>query len=121
MVKVYETLSGACVSASSLSTAQSISQQKSQFKEGDNVEKHHHLVISNEFTRVMRAKMNPKETAGAHKHSEDSLYFFLAEGGLNIENHVKGCDPACDRVEFGEVVSLNYSLTMSEFLNPYSI
>lgn len=103
VVKVYETLSGACVSASSLSTAQSISQQQSQFKEGDNVEKHHHLVISNEFTRVMRAKMNPKETAGAHKHSEDSLYFFLAEGGLNIENHVKGCDPACDRVEFGEV------------------
>jgi putative dehydrogenase len=130
VVKVYETLYGVSVSASSSSpqphnqSTNDNSSPPSVSKVGDNVgdtwilpdgtkekilevadEPHHHLVISNEYTKVMRGRVSPKHTAWAHKHSEDSVYFFLADGGLDFVNHVKGCDPACDRVEFGEVVS----------------
>jgi putative dehydrogenase len=127
VVKVYETLSGVSVSASSSSSQPNnydTNSPPSTSKVGDNVgdlwilpdgtkekilevadEPHHHVVISNEYTRVVKGRVSPKHTAGAHKHSEDSMYFFLADGGLDFVNHVKGCDPACDRVEFGEVVS----------------
>lgn len=37
------------------------------------------------------------------RHSEDSLYFFLVEGGLNVIHHAMGSDPNCDCMEFGEV------------------
>ncbi|OEU09243.1 hypothetical protein FRACYDRAFT_264261 [Fragilariopsis cylindrus CCMP1102] len=125
VVKVYETLSGVSVSASSSSSQPNnydTNSPSSTSKVGDNVgdlwilpdgtkekilevadEPHHHVVISNEYTRVVKGRVSPKHTAGAHKHSEDSMYFFLADGGLDFVNHVKGCDPACDRVEFGEV------------------
>lgn len=45
----------------------------------------------------------PNDTTFAHRHAEDSLYFFLVEDGLDVVNHVKGADPACDCMEFGEV------------------
>ncbi|KAL7492049.1 hypothetical protein ACHAWT_003182 [Skeletonema menzelii] len=112
VVKVYETLTGVSVSQSSKSTA----------KEGDNVgdlwvlpdgtkekivevadEKEHHLMLSNEYTRVLKVTLPAKNTTWAHRHAEDSLYFFLVEGGLNVINHVKGNDPMCDCMEFGEV------------------
>jgi putative dehydrogenase len=113
VVKVYETLSGVSVQKSG-----------SSLKEGDDVgdlwllpdgtkeaivevgdEERHNIVISNEYTRVLKVKFGPKDTTWAHRHAEDSLYFFLVEGGLNVVNHVMGSDPACDCMEFGEVVS----------------
>lgn len=111
VVKVYEAITGV-----------SVNQSQSNFKEGDNVgdywvlpdgkkekivevgdEVRHQVVLSNEYTRVLKVKFPPKDTTWAHRHAEDSLYFFLVESGLNVVNHVKGSDPACDCMEFGEV------------------
>eukprot|EP00980_Cylindrotheca_fusiformis_P015574 scaffold4447_cov120-Cylindrotheca_fusiformis.AAC.7 len=111
VVKVYETLSGV-----------SVNEAKGAAKEGDDVgdywilpdgqkekilevgdEKRHNVVLSNEYTRVLKVKFPPNDTTWAHRHAEDSLYFFLVEGGLNVVNHVKGSDPECDCMEFGEV------------------
>lgn len=111
VVKVYETMTGV-----------SVNQSQGNVKEGDNVgdywvlpdgtkekimevgdEVRHQVVLSNEYTRVLKVKFPPKDTTWAHRHAEDSLYFFLVESGLNVVNHVKGSDPACDCMEFGEV------------------
>ena len=99
VVKVYETLTGVSVSESS---------KESTAKEGDDIgdiwvlpdgrkekifeaadEKEHHLMLSNEYTRVLKVTLPAKNTTWAHRHAEDSLYFFLVEGGLNVINHVK--------------------------------
>mmetsp|Transcript_32735 Transcript_32735/g.49334 ORF Transcript_32735/g.49334 Transcript_32735/m.49334 type:complete len:546 (+) Transcript_32735:180-1817(+) len=115
VVKVYEALSGVSVQKSG-------GGKNDDLKEGDNVgdlwvhpdgtrepivevgdEERHKIVISNEYTRVLKVKFGPKDTTWAHRHAEDSLYFFLVEGGVNVVNHVKGSDPACDCMEFGEV------------------
>ncbi|CAJ1942850.1 unnamed protein product [Cylindrotheca closterium] len=111
VVRVYEAITGV-----------SVNQSQSKFKEGDNVgeywvlsdgtkekivevgeEVRHQVVLSNEYTRVLKVKFPPNDTTWAHRHAEDSLYFFLVEGGLNVVNHVKGSDPECDCMEFGEV------------------
>lgn len=113
VVQVYETLSRVSVSSNAVTI---------NGEEGDNVgdiwvlpdgtkeeilevanETRHHVVLSNEYTRVLKVKFPPEDTTFAHRHSEDSLYFFLAEGGLDIVNHVKGSEPICDCCEFGEV------------------
>mmetsp|Transcript_16004 Transcript_16004/g.18267 ORF Transcript_16004/g.18267 Transcript_16004/m.18267 type:complete len:529 (+) Transcript_16004:3-1589(+) len=101
VVKVYETLSGVSVSASSSSTPPPL-QTKSKL--GD-------IVVSNEYTRVVRCRLSSKDTARPHKHSEDSLYFFLADGVLDFVNNAKSCDPASDRVEFREVRYETYGVT----------
>lgn len=66
-------------------------------------EPRHNIVISNEYVRALRVSFPPNDTTLAHRHAEDSLYFFLVEGGLDVLNHVKGMDPQCDCMEFGEV------------------
>ena len=66
-------------------------------------EKRHKLVLSNDYTRVLKVRFPPKDTTWAHRHVEDSLYFFLNEGGLEVINHVKGSAPACDCMDFGEI------------------
>lgn len=115
VVKVYETLAGVSVSSQAESKAV-------KGKEGDDVgdywvlpdgtkeeivevadEARHFLTISNEYTRVLKVKFPPNDTTWAHRHAEDSLYFFLVDGGIDIINHVKGSDPKCDCCEFGEV------------------
>ena len=115
VVKVYETLAGVSLSQSQISSSLSM-------KEGDDVgdlwvlpdgtkeqivdvadESRHHLVLSNEFTRVLKVRFPPNDTTWAHRHAEDSLYFFLVEEGLNVVNHVKGSDTICDCMEFGEI------------------
>lgn len=115
VVKVYEALSGVSVSASA-------SKEDSSSKEGNEIgdvwvlpdgtketivdcfdECHHHCLISNEYTRVMKARIPSGDSARAHKHSEKSLYFFLTEGGIDFENLVKGSDSVTDNAGFGEV------------------
>jgi len=111
VVKVYEALSGV-----------SVQKPAAAPKEGDDVgdiwmlpdgreekivevgaEARHNIIISNEYTRVLQVKVDPNDTTAAHKRTEDSVYFYLVEGGLNIVNHAKGNDPVSDLVEFGEV------------------
>ncbi|KAL3903316.1 MAG: hypothetical protein SGILL_010490 [Bacillariaceae sp.] len=113
VVQVYETISGVSVQDSAKGSTQ---------QEGDNIgdlwvladgtketilevgeEERHNIVLSNDYTRVLKVKFGPNDTTCAHRHAEDSLYFFLVEGGLDVVNHVKGSDPACDCMEFGEV------------------
>ena len=112
VVKVYEALAGVKISES---------RKTEKRKEGNEVgdiwilpdgteeviqevgdESRHHVVISNEYTRVLKVRFSPEDTTAAHRHGEDSLYFFLVEDGLNVINHIKGSDPACDCMEFGE-------------------
>jgi NAD-binding of NADP-dependent 3-hydroxyisobutyrate dehydrogenase len=66
-------------------------------------EPRHNIVLANEFVRAMRVCFPPKDTTLAHRHEQDSVYFFLVQGGLDVVNHVKGKDPACDCMDFGEV------------------
>lgn len=66
-------------------------------------EMRHKTVILNEYVRVLKVKFGPDETTSAHRHKEDSLYFFLVENGLNVINHVMGYEPQCDCMDFGEV------------------
>ncbi len=111
VVKVYETISGVPL------TNKVRSNGLSSKKEGDDVgdlwdgeeilevgsEPRHNLVLTNNYTRVLKVIFPPNDTTVAHRHEEDSLYFFLVEGGLDVVNHVKGQNPACDCMEFGEV------------------
>jgi 3-hydroxyisobutyrate dehydrogenase-like beta-hydroxyacid dehydrogenase len=112
VVAVYEKIAGVSVSESANAVAKEGNEvgsywvlpdgRKEKIVEvGD--EERHHLVLSNDYTRVLKVKFPPKDTTWAHRHAEDSLYFFLVEGGLNVVNHVKGNDPQCDCMEFGEV------------------
>jgi len=120
VVKVYEALSGVSVSASALAPAA----EESGNDIGDVWilpdgtketivdcfdECCHHGVIANDYTRVLKARIDSKGCARAHRHSEKSVYFFLTEGGIDFENHVKGSDPFLDSAEFGEVRIVGHS------------
>lgn len=63
----------------------------------------HFVALANEYTRVLKVKFVPGYTTLAHRHAEDSLYYFLVEDGLKVVNHVKGSAPQCDCMDFGEV------------------
>lgn len=67
------------------------------------MEPRHKVIVQNEYVRAIRVNFPPNDTTLAHKHSEDSLYFFLVESGLNVINHVQGYEPLCDCMEYGEV------------------
>lgn len=113
VVKVYESLTGVPLmkkkNGSDDGKKRKIVEMSSK-KEGDEVgdlwdgeeilevgdEPRHKMVLSNEYTRVLKVKFPPNDTTLAHRHAEDSLYFFLVEDGLNVINHVKGFDPQCD-------------------------
>mmetsp|Transcript_102 Transcript_102/g.434 ORF Transcript_102/g.434 Transcript_102/m.434 type:complete len:484 (-) Transcript_102:62-1513(-) len=117
VVQVYETVSGVSVAQQNKhSKRHKISKEGT--KVGDlwtmedgkteeivevGMEPRHHLVLSNEYVRVLRVSFAPNDTTLAHRHAEDSLYFFLVEGGLEVVNHVQGQDPVCDCMDFGEV------------------
>ena len=70
-------------------------------------EPRHKVVLHNEYVRVLRVSFPPNDTTLAHRHAEDSIYFFLVkfqgEGKLSVVNHVKGMAPCCDCMDFGEV------------------
>lgn len=113
VIKVYEQITGVSVGKCASSSVK---------RDGDNVgdywtlddgtveeilevgeEPRHKVVLSNDYVRAIRVSFPPNDTTLAHRHAEDSLYFFLVEGGLDVVNHVKGNDPACDCMEFGEI------------------
>lgn len=116
VVKVYESITGAPVGREKSATNNDnkiIGAEVGQYwkMEDGSLEKisevgdepRHKVVLSNEFVRALRVSFPPNDTTWAHRHAEDSLYFFLVEGGLNVVNHVQGADPGCDCMEFGEV------------------
>lgn len=106
VVKVYEQLAGVKV-ARKLGDGvgdfwtMADGRMEEIYEVGD--EPRHKIVLANDYVRALRVEFPPSDTTLAHRHAEDSLYFFLVEGGLDIVNHVKGSDPKCDCVEFGEI------------------
>jgi hypothetical protein len=113
VVQVYENVTGAKVHASNPSS--------STYKnEGSNVgdfwniegqleeilevglEPRHQVVLQNEFVRALRVAFPPNDTTLAHRHAEDSLYFYLVPD-LEVVNHIQGFSPCCDSMELGEV------------------
>jgi hypothetical protein len=108
VVKVYETISGVPVGCSKKEGSEVGDYWKMQDDMLEQIvevgsEPRHKLVLSNDYVRVLRVSFPPNDTTLAHRHAEDSLYFFLVEGGLNVVNHVQGRDPQCDCMGFGEV------------------
>lgn len=112
VVKVYETLSGVPVGKKKRTAEKkegnevgdlwtfANGEQEEILEVGD--EPSHNLVVQNEYTRILRVSFPPFGASLAHRHAEDSLYFFLVEDGLEVVNHVKGSDPECDCMDFGE-------------------
>jgi putative dehydrogenase len=117
VVKVYENVTGVVVAKNS-----SLAAAGGGKKQGENVgdlwkmqdgteeeilevgsEPRHNVILSNEYVRALRVSFPPNDTTLAHRHAEDSLYFFLVQGGLEVLNHVQGNLPACDCMDFGEV------------------
>lgn len=44
-------------------------------------EPRHHLALVNRYTRVLKVRFGPNDATLAHRHAEDSLYFFLTPDG----------------------------------------
>lgn len=120
VIQVYEKISGVECKSTSVTSSTDVSSSSSPKKEtwtisgveeeivevGD--EPSHLLEFQNDYTRVLKVKFPNGQTTLAHKHTEDSIYFFLVEGGLSVINHVQGSnsseDSCCgDCMEFGEV------------------
>ena len=94
VVKVYEQMTGVKVAAtvpSNVSSSGKEGNDVGDFWEFPNGQKEvivevgdeprHHITIQNEYTRVLKVKFDEGDTTLSHLHAEDSLYFFLVEGG----------------------------------------
>ena len=113
VVQVYENVTGKKVQAGATIHG-SNNETETEKKEGNNVgefwkmpdgsmeeilevasEPRHKVVLMNEYVRALRVCFPPNDTTLAHRHAEDSLYFFLVEMN-DVVNHVQGSAPACD-------------------------
>ena len=113
VVKVYENVTGVRVGGQSGSTTKQEGCEVGDYWKMEDgrmeeivevgSEPRHKVVLANEYVRALRVSFPPNDTTLAHRHAEDSLYFFLVEGGLDVVNHVQGALPACDCMDFGEV------------------
>jgi len=110
VIRVYEKLSGVTVQKPVKTKEDHVPGSIWRFEDGTEEqilevgqEPRHATILSNEYTRVLKVSMCSKDTTCAHRHEEDSLYFFLVPNGLSVINHVKGSQPKCDCMEFGEV------------------
>lgn len=124
VIQVYESITGK--PARALASSSSKNNKDKENKVGVNVgdywkmengtleeilevgqEPRHQLVLSNAYVRALRVSFPPNDTTLAHRHAEDSLYFFLTKldnnQKLDVVNFVQGAAPACDCMEFGEV------------------
>jgi 3-hydroxyisobutyrate dehydrogenase-like beta-hydroxyacid dehydrogenase len=113
VVRVYERITGASVSAASKGTPSRGTGGNEvgdlwRFKDGSTEEilevgsePRHRVVIDNEFVRAIRVEFPPGDTTLAHRHDQDSIYFYVV--GLDVINHVMGSDPVDDTFEFGEI------------------
>lgn len=54
-------------------------------------EPRHKIVISNDYVRALRVSFPPNDTTFAHRHAEDSIYFFSGGGRTR-------CSQSCERV-----------------------
>ena len=111
LVKVYENVTGVKVGKPSKPTKEEYELGNLWIMEDGGEERivevgdepRHKIVISNEHVRALRVSFPPNDTTWAHRHTEDSIYFFLVEGGLDVVNHIQGSAPVCDCMGFGEV------------------
>jgi hypothetical protein len=110
VVKVYEKITGVPVGTSPRANEGTLVGDLWKLDDGTmeeilevGAEPRHQIVLSNDYVRALRVSFPPNDCTLAHRHAEDSLYFFLVEGVLDVVNHVQGNAPACDCMEFGEI------------------
>jgi 3-hydroxyisobutyrate dehydrogenase-like beta-hydroxyacid dehydrogenase len=110
VVKVYENVTG--VKVRSVTKRKEGSQVGDYWRMDDGKmeqilevgdEPRHNVVLSNDYVRALKVTFPARDTTFAHRHAQDSLYFFLVKDGINVVNHVQGSEPKCDCMEFGEV------------------
>ena len=63
-------------------------------------EAHHHLALENEYVRVYRVEVAPKEATLMHWHRHD--YLFVTLGASDVSNEVKGKPPVELKLQDGE-------------------
>jgi mannose-6-phosphate isomerase-like protein (cupin superfamily) len=63
-------------------------------------EGHHHLAFENEFVRVFRVEVAPKEATLMHRHRHD--YLFVTLGDSDVSNEVEGKTPVELKLKDGE-------------------
>lgn len=64
-------------------------------------EPRHRVVLHNKYVRAIKVEFPPGDTTLAHRHDEDSLYFFFAT--LPVTNYVQGVGSLTDSLEMGEI------------------
>jgi quercetin dioxygenase-like cupin family protein len=55
-------------------------------------EPHHHVVLQNQYVRVFKVELAPRDQIQMHRHDHD--YVFVTVGATEIENDVAGKPPA---------------------------
>lgn len=63
-------------------------------------EGHHHVAFENEFVRVFKVEVAPKDSTLMHRHRHD--YLFVTIGDSDVSNEVEGKPPAELRLKDGE-------------------
>ena len=63
-------------------------------------EGHHHQVLQNDFVRVFKVEVGPKEATLMHRHRHDYLYISL--GPADVSNEVEGKSPAQLKLQDGQ-------------------
>src|SRR6478609_5497222 len=63
-------------------------------------EGHHHQVLQNDFVRVFKVEVGPKDATLMHRHRHDYLYISL--GPADVSNEVEGKSPVQLKLEDGQ-------------------
>jgi mannose-6-phosphate isomerase-like protein (cupin superfamily) len=63
-------------------------------------EGHHHQVLQNDFVRVFKVEVGPKEATLMHRHRHDYLYISL--GPADVSNEVEGKSPVQLKLQDGQ-------------------
>jgi quercetin dioxygenase-like cupin family protein len=63
-------------------------------------EPHHHVVLQNQYVRVFKVELAPRDQIQMHRHDHD--YVFVTVGDSEIENDVAGKPPATLKLQDGD-------------------
>lgn len=63
-------------------------------------ELHHHLAFENDFVRVFKVEVGPKDATLMHRHRHD--YLFVSLGAADVSNEVEGKSPAQLKLQDGQ-------------------
>jgi quercetin dioxygenase-like cupin family protein len=63
-------------------------------------EPHHHVVLQNQYVRLFKVELAPRDQIQMHRHDHD--YVFVTVGDSEIENDVAGKPPATLKLQDGD-------------------